>query len=213
MSYQYYETLLDKSKENLASLLEQIVPRLSQEELKIIITDSIGTTSSKKKIESDKLDKVVVFTDSSEGKNVDLTKLSEKELEVLYKTFISKELTNKKAVKWRFYQNLKIFKDFNIKEIKLNPITSMIGKIDFSVSTNDDQFILISCFDILDLEQYKKISKDIVEFLNKKPKPVNGLYFVTNRTYRNIPLDEIMDTGNSIIVPDIWVEWIEENRS
>jgi len=213
MSYQYYNTLLDKSKKAISSLLENIVPKLDREEFRIILSDyNVLTSAKKSKTKTNELDKIVIFKDSDDKKNIDFSKLSEKELEVLYKTYISKELTDRTAVKWRFYQNLKIMKEFDVKEIILNPYNSLKGIIDFSILTQDDETLLISCFDILDLDQYNNNLNQIVEYLKKNPKNVSRLLLATNRSYRNIPLNKFFDIGEKILVPEIWVEWIEENR-
>jgi len=213
MSYQYYNTLLDKTKKKISILLDNIVPKLDQDELKVILTNINEESNNKKtKKETLKLDNLTIFKGQDSGKDTDFSKLTEKELEILYKTFISKELTDRTAVKWRFYHNIKIMKGINIKEIKLNPFENLKGLVDFSVQTEDDQIILISCFDILDLDQFNKILDKIVDFLKTKSNNVKRLFFATNRTYRNIPLEEIIDIKETILVPEVWVEWIDENR-
>ncbi|NHI92209.1 MAG: hypothetical protein EAX96_06865 [Candidatus Lokiarchaeota archaeon] len=213
MSYQYYNTLLDKSKERILYLLDQISPKLNNNELKIILSDLNDDSKTKKtKQTKEKNNDITIFSGQIDKKDTDYSKLSDQEIEILYKTFISKELSDKNAVKWRFYQNLKIIKEIIIKEIKFNPFSNLEDLIDFSISTEDDQILFVSCYDILDLDQYNSNISKIKEFLNKTPKNINSLIFATNRVYRNVPLDEIVVIGEAIIVPEIWVEWIEDKR-
>ena len=213
MSYQYYKTLLDKSKKKISDLLGNLVPKLDNDELKVILANlNTSSDSTKPKKQTKVEENQTIFNGQINEEDIDFSKFSEKELELLYKTFISKELTDRKAVKWRFYNHLKLIKELNIKKIIYNPFMGIKDAIDFSVQTENDEIILVSCFDILDLEQYNKILDKIIEFLKEKPRNVTQLYFATNRSYRNVPLQNIVDIGEIILIPEIWVEWIDEKR-
>ena len=42
---------------------------------------------------------------------------------------------------------------------------------------------------------------------------VSFLVCPAGKSFRNIPIDESIKIGNTEIIPELWIEWIEENLS
>ena len=101
MDIQYLNLLQDKSKKRLLYLVEYISPKFLKDELPMILEEIEGKASKSKK--------GLVDIGKDSGATADLSKLSLEQLKLIYQTFISREINNKLAVKWRLYQFLIIF--------------------------------------------------------------------------------------------------------
>ena len=145
MNLQYYKTMDDKSKEYLLYLIEQILPKFTKSELQIFLTDiEVKPKEETKKSKSKtKTKKGYVEIGADIDKKADLSKLNLEQLKTLFQIYISRELSNKKAVKWRFYQNLKYMSELTVESIKINQDPSPDGNIDFIIETSSYIFYFI----------------------------------------------------------------------
>ena len=214
MKLKYYETMDDKSKEYLLYLMEQILPHITKSELKLFLTDieSKPREETKKSKSKSKAKKVYVEIGADINQKADLSKLNLEQLKTLFLIFISRELSDKKAVKWRFYQNLKFLSDFNVKSIKFNQNPSPDGDIDFIIETSENEVILASCHDILELNNYNKVITEVTNYAKKENSLPDQVIFATGKSFRNIPLDTPIKIISKEIIPTLMVEWTEEDR-
>jgi len=208
MKLQFYETMYDKSKEYLSYLSEQILPQFTDSELKFFLEDIIETkTTGKKKAKSEDFDKI----GDDIGKLADLSKLKPEELKSLFQVFISREISDRNSVKWRFYQYLKYMSDLRLKSVKINRDQNPDRLIDFIIETEEKNILFVLCYDMLELNDYDKALKEMNEFSKKQNLLPDRIVFATNKSFRNIPLDTSIKVGNTEVKPELWVEWVEEN--
>ena len=210
MKLQFYETLEDKSKEYLLYLIEQISPNFTESELQIFL-EKLGEAPSKTK-KSSKSNKDFVQIGGDKDKPADLSKLNIEKLKFLFQTFISREKNDKNAVKWRFYQYVKYMKDLNLKSIKINLDPNPNLGIDFIIETEENEIILASCYDILELNDYNESLNKINEFVKDENLIPDRIIFAALKTFRNIPIDTPIKIINEEILPEMWIEWIEADR-
>ena len=118
MKLQYYETMDDKSKEYLLYLIEQIQPQFTKDELSSLLKDISDNPTKKGKGVKSSDEYVQIGNDK--GNNADLSKLTIKQLKILFQIFISRENNDKKAIKWRFNQYIKYLLNLNKKSVKIN---------------------------------------------------------------------------------------------
>jgi hypothetical protein len=212
MKLQFYETMQDKSKEYLTYLIDQILPKFTIGEFKYFLEDITNKTTVKTTgTKASKAQQKVVFVNIGDdaGKFADLSKLDEKHRKILFQTFISTEKNDKIAVKWRFYQYLKYHLGLNIKTVQFNRTSNHF--IDFIIETDEKEKILVSCHDILDLNNFNEILNKIADFVKKENFIPDRLIFSACKSFRNIPIEEPFKIGNKEITPELWIEWIEEN--
>ncbi len=209
MNFRYYETLPDKSKDYILPLIEQIVPKLSNNEINIFFEDSKKNSSTKTTKTKSKTTNGFVSLEMNSNDDADLTKLSSNQLKKIYQIFISREDNNKLAIKWRFYNFLKYNRDFDIKNIQLYRENTLEQVIDFIIETDEDEKIIVCCFDILDLKTYTMASSSLVDFLQKLKFIPNRVIFAANKSYRNIPINNPIDIDKNNIIPELWIEFIE----
>lgn len=208
MKLQFYETMYDKSKEYLSYLCEQILPQFTDSELKFFLEDIIETKSTgKKKAKSEGFDKIGDDT----GKLADLSKLKPEEFKPLFQVFISREINDRNSVKWRFYQYLKYISDLKIKSVKINRDQNLDRLIDFIIETEEKQILFVLCYDMIELNDYDKALKEMNEFSKNQNLLPDRIVFATNKSFRNIPIDISIKVGNTEVIPELWVEWIEES--
>ena len=212
MKLKYYETMDDKSKEYLLYLIEQILPHITKSELKFFLTDIESKPREETKKSKSKAKKVYVEIGADINQKADLSKLNLEQLKTLFLIFISRELSDKKAVKWRFYQNLKFLSEFNVESIKFNQNPSPDGDIDFIIETSENEVILASCHDILELNNYNKVITEVINYAKKENSLPDQVIFATGKSFRNIPLDTPIKIINKEVIPTLMVEWTEENR-
>jgi len=212
MNLQFYEIMDDKSKEYLVYLVEQIQPQLTESELKIFLEDIEAKPLKKTKGSKSKTSKGYITIGNDVGKIADLSKLNMEQLKILFQIFISKEKNDKLAIKWRFYQYLKYMLDLKIKLIQINQDPRPDRYIDFIIHTGDNQVFLALCNDILDLNIYNKACKEVIDYAKKENLLPDKIIFTTSKSFRNIPLDIPIKIVSKEILPELWVEWIEENR-
>ncbi|MFW9822074.1 MAG: hypothetical protein ACFFE4_04020 [Candidatus Thorarchaeota archaeon] len=211
MNLQYYETLGDKSKEYLLYLIEQIQPNFTKSELDLILADlESNTDEDVKKSKSRPKSFVDIGTDVD--KKVDLSKLTAEQFKTLFKIFISREENSKKAVKWRFYQNLKYMSELNVKSIKYNQAHDPEGTIDFIIKTANNEVYLASCHDILELSNYDKVIAEVTNYAKKENLLPDHIIFAANKSFRNIPLDSPIKIVSKELFPTLMIEYTEENR-
>ncbi|UCC20029.1 MAG: hypothetical protein JSV62_01745 [Promethearchaeota archaeon] len=208
MKLQFYETMYDKSKEYLSYLIEQILPKFTSGELSIYL-EEIDTKPSKGKKESQSWEFEKIGGDS--GKIADLSKLKIEQLKHLYQTFISKELNDRNALRWRFYQYIKYISELNIKSIKINRDLNPDRLIDFIIETEDKNLMFILCYDILELKDYDRSLKEINDYAKNQNSIPEKIIFAVNKTFRNIQIDKPVKIVNNEIIPELWIEWVEEN--
>jgi len=197
----------DTSKEFLVYLTEQIQPQFTESELKIYLED----IEAKPLPKNSKSKGYVEIWDES-GKNADLSKLNDEQLKLLFQIFISREKNDKLAIKWRFYQYLKYMLELKIKNIQINRDPRPDRYIDFIIHTGDNQVFLVLCHDILELNNYSKACKEVINYSKKENLLPDKIIFTTSKSFRNIPLDTPLKIVSKEILPELWVEWNEENR-
>lgn len=200
MSIQYYNTLQDKSQKRLAYLIDYIAPKLTQFELDTLLEDFNGKGKEE-----------FLSFDKQKKDEANISKLKEDKLQLLYKVFISKELNNKIAVKWRFYQYLKYIRDFSVKSIQINK-ASKDKSVDLIVETQDKNTIFISCFEVLEKKDYDALIAGIVEFSKQKKIFPDRIIIAPNKTYRNIPIDITIKIEKKDLSPELWIELVDDRR-
>lgn len=214
MNLQFYETIQDKSKEYITYLIEQILPKFTVSEFDHFLGD-LENTSNKKgkgsKATSSKSTMKFDLIGNDSKKYADLSKLGETQRKILFQIFISRELNEKLAIKWRFYQYLKYHLGLNIKTTSIN--NEFAHSIDFILDTNEKEKIIVSCHDILELNSFKNALKEISEYIKKENLIPDRIIFSAGKSFRNIPIDEAIKIGDIEITPELWIEWIEENLS
>jgi hypothetical protein len=214
MNLQFYETIQDKSKEYITYLIEQISPKFTTGEFKHLLDDLTIKTAKKgngsKGKASESVEKLVIIG-NDKGKSADLSKLDTDQRKQLFQIFISREVNDKIAVKWRFYQYLKYHLGLNIKTIKINNGSNHV--IDFLIETDEGEKIFVVCSDILELNSFKNVLNEIPKFSKTKNIIPDRIIFSASKSFRNIPIDESIKLGEIEITPELWIEWIEENSS
>lgn len=214
MNLQFYETIQDKSKEYITYLIEQILPKFTVSEFDHFLGDLENTSNKKGKGSKAKSSKSTMKFDiigNDIKKYADLSKLDETQRKILFQIFISRELNEKLAIKWRFYQYLKYHLGLNIKNTSIN--NEFTHSIDFILDTNEKEKILVSCHDHLELNSFKNSLKEISEYVKKENLIPDRIIFSAGKSFRNIPIDEAVKIGDIEITPELWIEWIEENLS
>ena len=213
MNLQYYETMDDKSKEYMLYLIEQILPSFTKSELQIYLEDieSKPTTGTKNKNKKSKTtSKGFVKIGADIDKKADLSKLNLEQLKILFQIFISRELNDKKAVKWRFYQNLKYSSEIKVESVKVNQDPNKF--IDFIIETSQNEVILASCHDILELNNYNKVIAEVIAYAKKENLLPDHVIFATCKSFRNIPLDTPIKIISKEVLPTMMIEWADETR-
>ncbi len=200
MSIQYYNTLQDKSQKRLAYLIDYIAPKLTQFELDTLLEDLEGKGKEE-----------FVSFDKQKNDQANISKLKEDKLQLLYKVFVSKEINTRNAVKWRFYQNLKYIRDFSVNSVQVNK-NSKGENVDLIVETRDKQTIFITCFEVLEKKDFEALLSGIDKFSKEKKKIPNRIIIAPNKTYRNIPIDIPIKIDKKEILPELWVEFIDDKR-
>lgn len=212
MNLQFYETIQDKSKKYLTYLIDQILPKFTIGEFKYFLEDlTNNTTKTSKGTKGQKTKSTEEFIKIGDdgGKFAELSKLDESQRKILFQIFISREVNDKMAVKWRFYQYIKYHLGLNIKTVKVNRASKHF--IDFIIETDEKEIIFVSCHDILELNRFKEVLNQTAEFAKKQNLTPNRIIFSACKSFRNIPLEESFKIGNTEITPELWIEWIEEN--
>jgi hypothetical protein len=213
MNLQFYETMDDKSKEYILYLIEQILPNFTKSELQIYIEDikSKPTTGPKNKsTKSKKTSKGFIKIGEDTDKKADLSKLNIEQLKILFQIFISRELNDKKAVKWRFYQNLKYTSEIKVESVKVNQDPNKF--IDFIIETSQNEVILASCHDILELNKYNKVIAEVIAYAKKENLLPDQVIFATCKSFRNIPLDTPIKIISKEVLPTMMIELVDETR-
>lgn len=211
MNFQYYETLQDKSKKYLSYIVKQIEPKFTVDELPIFFEDINKKALKIKKGEKSKNFTGYINIGDDYETTADLSKLTDSQLKLLFQIFISREINNKLAVKWRFYQYFKYIRGLVIEGIQVNRTASLDQLVDFIIETHEDKIIYVLCFDTLDAKIYNSAVENINSLSkNEKIKP-DRIIFATNKCYRNISVDKSLNINGAEIQPELWVEWIEDD--
>jgi hypothetical protein len=212
MTFQYYNTLKNKSKNNIVFYLEQLVPKFTEGEISTLIDDLNGEDKKKSNQKSDLMKNFIMFEEFT-GEPTDYSNLSSDDLEKLYKIFVSKEISDKKAVKWRFFKNLKYIRDFKIKKLHINRDKDQEEKdLDFIIETETDKIIFTICYDVLEIDEYMEIINGVTEIFQENDIIPDEIIIATNRSYRNIPIKEKVTLGEVSIEPQLWVEWVDLDK-
>jgi len=210
MNLQFYETIQDKSKEYMTYLIDQILPKFTIGEFKLLMEDLAVKNTKKTKGGKGSTDKLeIIGTDK--GKFADLSKLDTNQRKILFQIFISKELNDISAVKWRFYQYFKYHLGLNVKKVMVNTGSNPI--IDFVIETDENEKLFVSCNDILELNNYNSVLNEIPKFIKNQNLVPDRIIFSAAKSFRNIPIEEPIKVSNTEITPELWIEWIEENLS
>jgi hypothetical protein len=214
MNLQFYETIQDKSKKYMTYLIDQILPKFTISEFKYLLEDLANQTTKKSKgskgSNPESGEKLVTIGNDTK-KLANFTKLDTNQRKILFQIFISRELNDKLATKWRFYQYIKYHLGLNIKTVKINTGSKQI--IDFVIETNENEKIFVSCHDILELNSFKAVLNQISEFSKKQKLNPDRIIFSAGKSFRNIPIEESIKISDIEITPELWIEWIEENLS
>ena len=203
MDVQYLNLLQDTSKKRLLYLVEYISPKFSKDELPKVLEEIEGKSSKSKK------DLVELGKDS--GTTADLSKLSLDQLKLMYQVFISKEINDKTAIKWRLYQFLKYSRAINVNKIQVNMTGDAQQVVDLVVETADKQTIFFTCVEVLELKEYKSSLTEVIKFSKEQKLIPDRVIIAANKTYRNIPLDQPFKLDKEEITPELWVELIDDN--
>ncbi|MFX1294831.1 MAG: hypothetical protein ACFFD2_08255 [Promethearchaeota archaeon] len=206
MSFQFYETLLDKSKKRLVYLAEQIVPAFRKKELLVMLDDLMKIEKKVKR--SGKIDDFH-YIDNDKGPEADYSSLTEDQLQQLYKVFISRELSDRLAVKWRFYQFLKLTRQIDISRIQVCQFPNSDGGIEFLLETKDSKLISVIVFDTLNYKLYQKGIEKVMQFIEVYKIIPDQVIIVANKSYRNISLNDTINLQTKTITPELWLEWTD----
>lgn len=212
MKLQYFELMDDKSKEYLLYLIEQILPEFTENEYKIFMEKLYEDLAKGKKSSKSTSSKGYVNLSENKQKSADLSKLNIEKLKLLFQIFVSRERNDKFAIKWRFYQYVKYLMELNLKTVKINVDSNQDLEIDFIIETEENEVILALSCDILKLDNYKSGLKKVNEFVKKENLIPDRIIFATGKSFRNIPIDSPIKIVNNELLPELWIEWTEENR-
>lgn len=210
VNFYYFDNLLEKTEENLLYYCKKIDPKFTIGELQNFI-DEVESQPLKEviKINGKKLEGFVEIGEDYDT-TADLTSLKIEQLKIIYQIFISRELNNRIGVKWRFYQTLKFFQDLIISSIQMNRSIESETLIDLIIEMDDDQYMLVLCFDILDKDKYTNGVKKIEDFSKKYNIIPERIIFAFNKAYRSVPIDTVIKLDDKEVIPELWAEWIEE---
>ncbi|MFX1385378.1 MAG: hypothetical protein ACFFBP_23420, partial [Promethearchaeota archaeon] len=115
------------------------------------------------------------------------------------------------AVKWRFYQFLKYIPDIIIENIKIKCTPEPEPFIDLIIENETGKLTFIICYEMLDLEKYNNGVTKLNDYINANNIIPDRVIFATNKSFRNIPIKELIKINDVTIEPELWVEWIEQN--
>jgi hypothetical protein len=212
MNLQFYEMMDDKSKDYLLYLSEQILPQFTEGDLQVFFADNDSKPLKGGKGSKAKTTKVYEKLNPDAEKVANLSKLTLEQLKLLFQTFISREKSDKTAIKWRFYQFIRYMLGLNLKSLQINRDPKADQYIDFIIETEENEVYLALCYDLLELNDYNKAVKQIIDFAKKENLLPDKIIFATSKSFRNIPLDTPIKIVSKEILPILWVEWTEENR-
>lgn len=210
MNFQYYETLLDKSDKNLLYFIDKITPNFTKGELSIFLNDI-----EKKGISRNTKSSVVkgyIEIGGDIDTVGDLSKLKSIQLKQFYQIFISKELNDKRAIKWRFYQYLKYARGFAFESIHINITNKETEMIDFVIEMDNREIVFVACFQILELDNYMENINHVIEFSKKHGLYPNKVIIAASKSFRTIPITEAFLIENKTVISELWVEWVELNK-
>ncbi|MHA1313857.1 MAG: hypothetical protein ACTSSI_17800 [Candidatus Helarchaeota archaeon] len=219
MNFQFFDTLLDKSRERLAYLIEQIQPHLTKADLPILLENissgkSKGKSSQKSetKKKTGKGIKGFIPLNFDDTQKAEFSYLTERKLQQIYKLFISREENTRLAVRWRFYQYLKISRYWDIGSIFVNESAEQDNIVDFIIENKDGSTVLVSCFGILELNEFKKLITSLGHFTKSYSLKPDKIVLAAHKTYRNIPLNQELTINGNLLEPELWLEWIDHDR-
>jgi len=181
MSFQYYDTLQDKSKESILKIVEKIVPPISTNDLSLIINDISKKSKAPKEKSGDIKGFILIGED--QDKKADFSKLTVAKLKKLFQIFISREINDRIAIKWRFYQNLKVNRKINLDIIQINESGVVENSVNFILKTKDDMTIFVVIYDLLDPESYNQGLNNVVKF-SKENKLIPDKIFIVRKRNR-----------------------------
>ncbi len=202
MNIQTLDALQDKSKERLIYLVEYIVPKFTSDEITHLLSE-VEKKSTKGKDE---------FIEIGKDKKsfAELSKLKLDQLKLLYQIFISREKNDRVAVKWRLYQFLKYYRGLEITRMKINNNGNSENPVDFVIETKEKELLFICCYEILDLKQFNLLKQQILKLAEEQKLIPNRIIFAPNKTYRNLSLEMPVKIDQKKLIPELWVELIDD---
>ncbi|HME55387.1 MAG TPA: hypothetical protein VKM55_24475 [Candidatus Lokiarchaeia archaeon] len=210
MKFKQFDMLADKSGSFLGNLIEHIEPALTNNEIGLITNDLSSTPAIPKTgVKPCKINGFVELDIATDDNNMHYDAIKSKDQEILFKVLVSKEDRRNLAVKWRFYQYLKISRDFSVQSILMHSTDRIDDDVQFILISNDETVIFVLCFDALDDSRYDASHERIQAIVEKGMIP-DRILFVTGWSYRSISLEKPIITENKSIFPELWVEWNDD---
>ncbi len=208
MNFQFYESLRDKSGKYLSYICSYIEPKFTTSELNLFLQDISKKLAPLKKANIENSMKNYIDIGEDTDNIGDISILNPDQLKILFQIFISREINSKLAVKWRFYQFLKYFPNLIIESVKVSQIEQFL---DIIVESEDSKYVLIACVDMLDIDKYNLVLTEIKEIAIKNNMIVQKIIVSANKMYRNIPIEGTVEINGENIIPEIWLECVEES--
>ena len=211
MNFQQFDMLLDKSQKRISFLVEKITPHFTQVEIQLCL-EEMDNKPQKTQKKSKSIKSEFKTVDNENKKSANLSILKTDQIEMLYKTFISREINTKFAIKWRFYRYYKYIQAFKTKSIKINKSVESGQVVDFIIETQKNEIIFVLCFEILNLEIYEEALQKLIVFSKVQKIVPDRVIFASFKSYRDIPIDMPLNIGNNEIESELWVEWTDRER-
>ncbi|MFX0101055.1 MAG: hypothetical protein ACFFCS_15885 [Candidatus Hodarchaeota archaeon] len=211
MNFQYYDTLQNQSKEYLLQLMENFVPTLTKSELMVFLNDvSSKPSNNMKGIQAGKCKGFIEIGNDQSG-SADFNNLTKTELKNIYQVFISRERNDNIAIKWRFYQNLRINRDLEVAEIQIKQVGAPEDSVNMVITTEDGESLLVLCHNIIEKVKYEKSIENLHKFVKSEFIP-NRVIFAVHKAHRNIPLEQELKFERVTVFPELWIEWEDIDR-
>ncbi len=211
MNFQFYDSLRDKSEKHLLYLCNYIEPKFTASELKFFLDDISKMPTPDKKEGKEKIMKNFIAIGEDTDTIGDLSSLNLDQLKAMFQIFISREINSKLAIKWRFYQFLKFFPNLIIESVRINQHSNSEQFLDIIVETGDSKCFLIACVDILDSDKYNKVLIEIKDFIIHNNIMIQKIILSACKMYRNIPVQNSVDINEEKIIPELWLEYVEDS--
>ncbi len=209
MNFQHFDSLENKNSENMGNLIKNIVPGLVVEEIKLITSETIkDSPPASTGIKQGSVDGFVLLNIPPAKSKINFDLLQATEQEAIYKTFISKESTSIAAIKWRFYQYLKICQDFELESIQMNMAGPVDNDVHFILKTKSGEVIFVLFYSILDQRNYEP-GVEKAKALGEKILP-DRVIFAAFKSHRTVPIEMSLKFGRRTIKPELWLEWYDD---
>jgi len=208
MNFRYYNSLAENNKDYVLFLSKHIEPKLNSKEYSTFFDDIRRLELNSK--DKDSIEGFIGL-DFDNNSTLDLMKLSDDQLKHLYQVFISQEVNDRLAIKWRLYSYLKYAREINVKKIQIDRSGNPDQLLDIIIENDKGETLFILCFDKLELTIFYSAIDYIKDFVKKHKIIPDKIIFAADKTYRNIPIEEIIKIDSTEIIPELWLEWKEIN--